>query len=78
MTETTPTTIAAEIEALRGLSVAALRERWHDAFGTPTRNRNKDYLWRRIAYRLQENAAGGLSERARARLEELLREPAAE
>jgi hypothetical protein len=68
--------MAAEIQELRRKTVPELRAVWRRVFGTETRNRNKDYLWRRIAARLQEQAEGGLSESARARLEVLLlREP---
>ncbi len=60
-----------EIAALRQLTVGELRERYHELFGEETRCRNKDYLFKRIAYRLQELKHGGLSERARARAEAL-------
>ena len=66
--------LADEIEALRRMPVAELRVAWKCAFGRETRNRNKDYLWRRIAYRIQERAEGGLSPQALARIEEILRD----
>ena len=40
-------------------------------FGEKCRSRNKRYLIRRIAWRLQANAEGDLSERAKARADEL-------
>ena len=40
-------------------------------FGEPVRSRHRQYLIRRIAWRLQANAEGGLTERARRRAEEL-------
>ncbi|RLC67212.1 MAG: DUF2924 domain-containing protein [Chloroflexi bacterium] len=60
-----------EINALRSMTVKALRERFLEVFGEETRSFNKDYLWKRIAWRLQAIAEGGLSERARRRAEEL-------
>lgn len=50
-----------EIEKLRNLSVAELRARYLELFGEETTSRNKDYLFKRIAYRLQEKKYGGLS-----------------
>jgi hypothetical protein len=58
-----------EIEKLRVRSVGELRTRYFQLFGDETTNRNKDYLVKRIAYRLQERKHGGLSPRALARAE---------
>jgi len=55
------------IEELRRLNVVALRRKYHDVFGEESRSSNKEFLFRRIAWRLQANAEGGLSERARHR-----------
>jgi hypothetical protein len=68
------TTIAEEVERLRRMPVADLRVVWQRLLGVETRNRNRDFLWRRLAHHLQERAEGGLSARARARLEELMRQ----
>jgi hypothetical protein len=43
-----------EIEQLRELSVPALRARYRELFGYETTNRSKDYLQKRIIYRIQE------------------------
>jgi hypothetical protein len=56
-----------EIERLRPLTVAELRARYLELFGEETTSRNKDYLFKRIAYRMQEKKYGGLTPRARAR-----------
>ena len=66
--------IAREIESLRDLTVAELREKYAEVFGEETRSRHKDYLRKRIAWRLQANAEGGLSERALRRARELANE----
>lgn len=60
-----------EIEQLRSLTVNGLRERYREVFGEDSRSGNKDYLFRRIAWRLQANAEGDLSERARRRALEI-------
>jgi len=60
-----------EIEQLRRLTVNGLREKYRELFGEDSRSGNKDYLYRRIAWRLQANAEGNLSERARRRALEI-------
>ena len=53
-------------------TVGELREEYQRVFGEEARSRNRVWLWRRIAWRIQELEYGGLSERAKARLEELM------
>jgi hypothetical protein len=67
-------TIAEEINALRELPVAELVERYRATFGKEPRIKNKVWLWKRIGWRLQEQRLGGLSEVAKARLEQLIAE----
>ena len=59
--------ILREIEGLRGQTVARLRVKYRDLFGQESRSNHKQFLIRRIAWRLQANAEGDLSERARQR-----------
>jgi hypothetical protein len=63
--------IARQIEELNGLTVNQLREKWVEVWNEPCRSRNKDYLRKRIAWRIQALAYGGLSERALRRAAEL-------
>jgi len=63
--------IAREVAALKRMTVKELRGRYVEIFGEATRSGNKDWLWKRIAWRMQANAEGGLTERARRRAEEL-------
>jgi hypothetical protein len=63
--------IVAEIDHLRQLKTAALRVRYHEVFGEESRSSNRQFLFRRIAWRLQAKAAGDLSERARRRAVEI-------
>lgn len=63
--------IAKEVAGMQRMTVAELRAKYADVVGEETRCRHKDYLLRRIAWRLQASAEGGLSERARRRGAEL-------
>ena len=60
-----------EVAALRHATTGQVCERYAELFGEKPRSRHKAYLIRRIAWRLQANAEGDLSERARHRAEEL-------
>jgi DUF2924 family protein len=63
-----PTAIEAEIDLIRSLGLNALRARWRITFGSmPPPALTKDLIARMIAYRLQEEAFGGL-DRATAKL----------
>jgi hypothetical protein len=64
-------TVIAAIEELPQLKVAALQKRYQELFGEESKSSNKQYLFRRIAFRLQANAEGDLSERARRRAAEI-------
>jgi len=63
--------IAKEVKILKSMTVGELREKYAETFDEETRSSNKQYLWRRIAWRMQANEEGGLSDRARRRAEEL-------
>ena len=68
------TILAAEIKALREMTVSELRDRYREVFGEESRSNHKDWLWKRVAWRIQELAEGGLSERAVQRAKELANE----
>ena len=63
--------IKAELAALERLATGELVERYSELTGQPVRTRHRAYLIRKIAWRLQAKAEGGLSERARRRAAEL-------
>ena len=63
--------VGKELAALRRMSVDGLRSRYAEVFGETTNGRHKDWLIKRIIYRLQVLAEGDLSERARQRAAEL-------
>ncbi|HXR75326.1 MAG TPA: DUF2924 domain-containing protein [Bryobacteraceae bacterium] len=60
-----------EIAELGRLTVTQLRQKYAEVFGEETRSNNKQFLYRRIAWRIQALAEGGLSERARRRALEI-------
>ena len=60
-----------ELAALRRMLVDGLRARYAEVFGETTNGRLKDWLIKRIIYRLQVLAEGDLSERALRRAAEL-------
>jgi hypothetical protein len=60
-----------QVDALHDMTVAELREKYAEVFREESRSRHKDFLRKRIAWRLQANEEGGLSERARRRAQEL-------
>jgi hypothetical protein len=62
--------MASEIARLETMTITKVVERFESLFGEKCRSRNKRYLIRRIAWRLQANAEGDLSERAKARAAE--------
>ena len=60
-------TVIATIERLQDLKIPALKKRYQELFGEASKSSNKQFLFRRIAWRVQANAEGDLSERARRR-----------
>ena len=66
--------LAKELAALESMTVANLKRKYQELFDDETKTGNRTWLVRRIAWRLQANAHGGLSERARQRAAELANE----
>ncbi|NIA22218.1 MAG: DUF2924 domain-containing protein [Anaerolineaceae bacterium] len=63
--------VGKEVAALERMTVKQLRARHIEVFGEASRSGHREYLVKRIAWRIQAVAEGGLSERARRRAEEL-------
>ena len=63
--------IEKEVAKMMLMKVSELREKFREVFGEDTNTRNKRWLTKRIAWRIQANALGGLSERAKRRAAEL-------
>ena len=60
-----------QIEEVQRMTVGLLREKYRDVFGEESRSNHKQFLIRRIAWRLQALSEGDLSERARQRAMEI-------
>ena len=56
-----------EVAAMERMSIGELREKYERVFGETTTTRHAPCLVRRIAWRMQANEQGALSERARQR-----------
>ena len=65
------TSMLGRINALRQMTVAELRREWERLNGAPTDARNRQHLFRQLAWEIQARAHRGLSDCARARLDEL-------
>jgi hypothetical protein len=63
--------VEAQLAELEKMTISQLIARFEDLHGYPCRSRHRQYLFRKNAWRIQANAFGDLSERARRRAEEL-------
>ena len=66
-----PMSFNAMLTTLKGMTVHELQDRYIEVFGERTRSNHKQYLIKRIAWRLQAQHEGDLSARARRRAREL-------
>ena len=66
--------VGKEVAALQRMTPTQLREKYAEVFGEATVTKNRPWLIKRIAWRIQVNAEGELSERAHARAAELARD----
>jgi len=67
-----PDDVMAAVAALEGMRAPELRERYREVFKEDARSHNVPWMRKRIGYRLQEMAFGGLADRAKARIQELV------
>ncbi len=63
-----PLAVGAKLAELEHMNVAELAAKFEALFGRPTRTRNRDYLRKRLGWRVQELASGGLPPSAIARI----------
>ncbi len=68
------TDVPKELVAMERMTAGQLRARYYELFGEESRSCNRQWLFRRCAWRLQSLAEGGLSERAQRRARELVRD----
>jgi Protein of unknown function (DUF2924) len=66
--------LLAQLAALPEKSTAELKQLWRDLYDREPPAYNKPFLVKRLTYRIQELAYGGLSARAEAKLKELIEE----
>jgi hypothetical protein len=64
-----------QINELQRMSLNELRKKWLDLFGTGPGKLSKQYLTRRLAYRVQELTYGGLSKSTREKLASWTEDP---
>lgn len=57
-----------QINEIQRMSLNELRKKWVDLFGSDPANLSKQYMVRRLAYRVQELTHGGLSQASREKL----------
>ena len=60
-----------QLAALETMNVPALAEKYRELYGEPTRSRNRAYLKKRLAWRIEANFQGDLSKGAIARIQQL-------
>jgi Protein of unknown function (DUF2924) len=69
-----PAAVKAEVDRIRSLGIAALRARWRSMFGgPPPAGLTKNLIKGLIAYRVQEEAFGGLDRETKRLLDRLAR-----
>jgi hypothetical protein len=64
--------VLAQLAALPGKSTAELKQLWRELHDREPASLNREFLLKRLAYRIQELAHGGLSARADAKLDRLI------
>ena len=66
--------VEAEVDRIRSLGIAELRARWRLMFGgSPPARLSKNIIKRLMAYRIQEDAFGGLDRETKKLLDRLAR-----
>ena len=65
------TAMRKQIDGLSAMTVGQLKQKYKEVYGEECRSHHKQFLFRRIAWRIQALAEGGLSERARRRALEI-------
>ncbi len=65
-------TVLRQLAALDKMSFAELKRKWKEMFGSDAPGYNRTFLIKRLSYRIQEDAYGGVSEDTPARLDQVL------
>ena len=73
MTQASDNSLITEIMALKKASLEEIKAKYAEVFGqTSPSSSNKVFLWKKIAYRLQERQYGSLPEATQGRIAELI------
>ena len=67
-------TVLQQLTELEGMAYPALKERWRSLYGTDPPAYKREHMVRRLAYRVQELAYGGLADDTKAELERIAEE----
>ena len=65
------TTVLMQLTELQDMSYSSLKESWCSLYGTDPPAYKRAHMVRRLAYRIQELAYGGLSDQTKAELERI-------
>lgn len=65
-------TVLKQLTELPNLTTPQLKERWQELFGSDPPQYNRTFLIKRLAYRIQELAYGGLSNEIKQKLNDVL------
>ncbi len=63
--------VLTQLSMLPNMDIKELESMWHNLFEEPPANTNKTHLIRKIAWRIQEMAYGGLSEDTQSKIKKL-------
>lgn len=69
--ERTRNSVLRQLATLQTMTLEQLREKWLDLYGSEPPRYKKQFLIKRLAYRIQELFYGGLSETAKTRLRQI-------
>ncbi len=65
------TTVLQQVTELSGMAYSTLKDRWRSLYGTDPPAYKREHMIRRLAYRIQELAYGGLSDAAKEQLAQI-------
>jgi len=67
-------TILNQIQNLKDMDISKIQALYKELYGKESNGTHKTYLWRKVAYKLQEKEYGSLSAKAKERLQALIEE----
>ena len=67
-------TIPNQIQNLKNMDISKIQALYKELYGEESNGTHKIYLWRKVAYKLQEREYGGLPVKAKNRLKALIEE----